>query len=164
MKFLPSALFSLVLFIVSAVLMYMHWRAWKVFQQGELPPAEFDYRRRQFRRRMQASGMIGIIGVALFAGVAFFLGRESLVPWIEDVVVIVTYWFAVVVVTAWMFLLAFVDMWATRRYLTRICEDDLLEQTRFHADLFRQKRVNRENQNAGGGEHLTEGEESDARD
>jgi hypothetical protein len=164
MNFLSSALFSLLLLGVSVVLMYLHWRAWKVFQQGELPPAEFDYRRRQFRRRMQASGMIGIVGLALFAGVAFFLGRESLVPWIEDLVVIVTYWFAVLLVTVWMFLLAFVDMWATRRYLTRICEDDLLAQTRFHADLYRQKRANRENQDAAGGAHRAESDELDARD
>jgi hypothetical protein len=121
--------------------MLMHWRVWSGFQRGESPQAEFDYRRRQFRRRMQASAMIGIVGLALFAGIAFFLGRESLVPWVEDVVVILVYWFAVLLVTAWMFLLAFVDMWATRRYLTRICEDDLMEQTRLHADLVRRRRA-----------------------
>jgi hypothetical protein len=163
MKFLPSALFSALLIVVSGSLMLMHWRAWKGFQQGELPQAEFDYRRRQFRRRMQASGMIGIVGLALFVGVAFFLGRESLVPWVEDVVVILVYWFAVLLVTVWMFLLAFVDIWATRRYLTRICEEDLMAQTRIHADLARQRRANLGKRNVGGALPTT-GEEQETGD
>jgi hypothetical protein len=33
-----------------------------------------------------------------------------------------------------------VDIWATRRYLDRICEDNLMEQTRLHAELYRLKR------------------------
>ena len=151
----PLRSFSLVLLIVSGVLMFTHWRSWRAIQQEELSQMERDYRRRQFRRRMQASGMIGIVGVALFVGAAFFLGRESLVPWIEDIVLIVTYWFAVVLITVWMVLLALVDIWATRRYVMQICEDDLLQQTRIHADLLRQQREKQRLQKHGGNEQTT---------
>ena len=164
MKFLPSALFSLMLLLFSGVLMLMHWRSWKAFQQENLPQMERDYRRRQYRRRMQASGMIGIVGIALFVGVAFFLGRESLIPWIEDIVLIVSYWFAVLLITVWMALLALVDVWATRRYLTRICENDLMEQTKLHADLFRQRHQKFETQKAGCEDQAAMEEGRDARD
>jgi hypothetical protein len=158
MEFLPYALFSLLLLLFSGVLMLMHWRSWRVFRLEDLPQSEHDYRRRQFRRRMQASGMIGILGIALFVGKSFFLGRESLIPWIEDVVIIVTYWFAVLLITVWMILLALVDLWATRRYVTRICEDDLLKQTSLHADLFRQRREKLDKQKA---ERATQGAKSE---
>jgi hypothetical protein len=149
MEILPSTIFSLVLLLVSGVLMLGHWRSWRASRQRELPPAEYDYRRRQFRRRMQASGMIGIVGIALFVGVAFFLGRESLFPWIEDVVVIVAYWLAVLLIIVWMGLLALVDVWASRRYVGRLLDDDLLEQTKLHANLYRQSRAKQNPENAG---------------
>jgi hypothetical protein len=139
MKFLPSVLFSLLLLLVSGVLMLTHWRSWNAFRQQEQPQSEFDFRRRQFRRRMQASGMIGIVGITLFIGVAFFLGRESLIPWFEDPVVIFVYWAAVVLITVWMVLMALVDIWASQRYVNRILEDDLFEQTKLHAEIFRQR-------------------------
>jgi hypothetical protein len=161
MKFLPSTLFSLILLLVSGVLMLSHWRNWNAYRGQELPQTEFDYRRRQFRRRMQASGMIGIVGIALFAGVALFLGRESLIPWFEDPVIIFVYWAAVVLITVWMALLALVDVWASRRYVNRILEDDLLEQTKLHAELFRQRHIKFEKQKAGGGDQEARGEEQE---
>jgi hypothetical protein len=155
MKFLPSALFSLSLLLVSGVLMFMHWRSWKTLQREERSPVELDYRRRQFRRRMMASGMIGVVGIVLFIGMALFMGPESLIPWINDLMVIIIYWFAVVLITLWMILLAFVDVWATRQYLTRICEDDLLQQTQLHANLLRQKRAMHGMGNPAGEEHAS---------
>ena len=144
--------------------MLMHWRNWNAFRQEGLPQTEFDFRRRQFRRRMQASGMVGIVGIALFVGVALFLGSESLIPWIDDPVVIFVYWAAVVLITAWMGLLALVDVWASRRYIMRICEDDLLEQTKLHAELFRQRHAKFEKQKAGGGDQAAGGEEHETAD
>jgi hypothetical protein len=111
---------------------------------------EHDYRRRQYRRRMQASAIIGIVGIALFVGITFFLGEQSLIPWVEDVVVIFTYWLAVVLITIWMALLALVDVWATRRYLNCIHENDLLEQTKLHAELHRLQREKSERQTVEG--------------
>lgn len=156
MTFLPSAAFSLLLLVFSGVLMFVHWRSWKVFQQEELSPTEMEYRRRQYCRRMLASGMIGVIGVVLFIGMTFFLGRESLIPWIDDLVAIMIYWIAVVMITLWMILLALVDVWATRQYLTRICEAHLLEQTELHANMLRQKRELSEMPKPSNGEHMPE--------
>jgi hypothetical protein len=128
-----SALFSVLLLAVSSVLMLMNWRSWKSFQCAEQLETEHDYRRRQFRRRMQASGMIGVIGIALFMG-------DTLIAWFDDPVVTVLFWCLVVIITLWIILLAMVDIWATRRYLDRICEDNLMEQTRLHAELYRLRR------------------------
>ncbi|MCC6125535.1 MAG: hypothetical protein IT426_11275 [Pirellulales bacterium] len=164
MSFLPSALFSLLLLLVSGGLMLAHRRSWKAFRREEMPQEEFDYRRRQFRRRMQASGAIGIVGIALFVGVAFFLGRESLASGIENAAAIAAYWFAVLLLTVWMALLAFADVWASRRYVDRILDRDLREQTKLHAGLYRQRRENIELQNTDGGVQRADGEARDARD
>jgi hypothetical protein len=132
MNHLPTILFSLLLLLVAGVLMLVHWRRWKAFQREELPPAEHDYRRRQFRRRMQASGMIGIVGIALVFG-------DTFIVWFNDWVVTVVFWAAVLLVTIWIALLAMVDIWATRAYIDRIYENDILEQTKLQAELFRKK-------------------------
>jgi hypothetical protein len=164
MKFLPSTLFSLLLLLVSGVLMFAHWRKWNAYRQQALPQMEHDYRRRQFRRRMQASGMIGIVGIALMVGAALFLGRESLIPWIDDPVVILIFWAAVVLITVWTVLLALVDVWASQRYVNRILGEDLLEQTKLHAELFRQRNAKFENQNAKGGDQEPKRKSQEARD
>jgi hypothetical protein len=142
---LPSALFSLMLLFVSAVLMLAHWRGWNAVRQQALPQEEYDYRRRQCRRRMQASGMIGIVGIALFLG-------ETFIRWFNDPVVTAVFWAAVVLVTVWMALLALVDIWATKRYVNRAFQDDLLDQTKLQAELYRvseeERRKRREDQGA----------------
>jgi hypothetical protein len=46
----------------------------------------------------------------------------------------------------------------------RICEDDLLEQTKLHAELFRQRHVEFEKKKAGGGDQAAGGEEKEAAD
>jgi hypothetical protein len=161
MTFLPSALFPLLLLLVSGGLMLAHWRGWKTVRGEEMPPEEFDFRRRQFCRRMQASGAIGIVGVALFVGVAFFLGRESLAPGIENAAVIAAYWFAVLLLTVWMVVLALADVWASRRYVNRILDRDLREQTKLHAGLYRQSQEKLDLQNAGNGDQAVK---RDARD
>jgi len=164
MKILPSALFSLVLLAVSGVLMLAHWRRWNACRQQELPQAEYDYRRRQYRRRMQASGMIGIVGAALFVGVSFFLGGESLVPFIEDEVVIFVFWTAVVLITMWTGLLALVDVWASQRYVNRILEADLLEQTKLHAEMFRRRHPKHDRSKTGAGEQAPVNEDPQTKD
>jgi hypothetical protein len=133
MNFLLSAISSVLLLVVSSVLMLINWRSWKSFRRSESLENERDYRRRQFRRRMQASGMIGVIGIALFLG-------DTLIVWFDDPVVTVLFWVSVVMITLWTVLLAMVDIWATRRFLDRVSEDNFMEQTKLHAELYRLKR------------------------
>ena len=62
------ALMSSLLLLAAVGLMVSHVRSWRAFQRTNLAAEEFDYRRRQFRRRMQTSAMLGILAVAMFAG------------------------------------------------------------------------------------------------
>jgi hypothetical protein len=133
MNIIISALFSLFLLLVSGALMFVHWRGWKALRREQLPEAEGEYRRRQFRRRMSASGTIGVVGIALFLG-------DTLIPWIDERAVTLTFWLVVILLTIWIALLAFVDIFATKRYIGRISEDQILEQTQLHAELFRLSR------------------------
>jgi hypothetical protein len=129
---ISTLLFSLFLIAASGGLLFVHWRRWKEHRADELPAAEIEYLRRQFRRRMQASGMIGIVGFALIVG-------DTFIPWMNDPVVTAGFWIGVVLVTVWIALLAIVDLLAARLYVERICENDILEQTRLHAEMLKKK-------------------------
>lgn len=123
----------------------MNRRSGNAFQQAELPEPEREYRHRQIRRRIQASGLIGIIGIALFLG-------DTLIVWFDYPIVTVSYWGLVAIITLLVAFLAMADFWATRRYLNRVYEDSLLEQTRLHAELYRLQQEKTQERLSGNGD------------
>ncbi len=108
---LSVALISLVLLLGAAAMMLSHVRAWRIYRE-ELDAEEFDYRRRQFRRRMQTSAMLGVLAVALILG-------HILVERIESDWFAIAYWGAAMLVVCWIGLLALVDIWATQHHFNR---------------------------------------------
>jgi hypothetical protein len=78
-------------------------KAWREADHGGLAEREYNFHRRQYRRRMQASGMLGIIGLLI-------LGHL----WIHDNTVLAIYWSGVIVLVFWSVLLALGD-WASSR-------------------------------------------------
>jgi hypothetical protein len=120
-----------VLLLASAVaMMISHVRAWRNFRQQQLDAEEFNYRRRQFRRRMQTSAMLGVLAVALSAGhfLSFWLHSN----WFE-----LGFWGVTMLVAFWLALLALVDLWATKRHFARQQERSLVEQVRLAAEARR---------------------------
>ena len=65
MNYLSSIVVSLVLCVSSAGLLVWHVRAWKRLQDAGIDPRERNFRHRQYRRRMQTSAMLGLLGAAL---------------------------------------------------------------------------------------------------
>lgn len=66
-------LVSLLLIGLSGVMLDMHRRAWRMAQHDEsLSQRDRRFARSQYRRRMQASGIIGLLGAAI--------GMKPLVP------------------------------------------------------------------------------------
>jgi len=64
---------SLLLIGLSGLLLDMHRRAWRMAQRDEsLSSREMRFARSQYRRRMQASAIIGVLGAAI--------GMKPLVP------------------------------------------------------------------------------------
>ena len=95
-----NIIFGLVLIAIAAVLTSGHWRARRLPPDPVADEREADYKRRRLRRRMQASAMIGIAGVAIIIG-----------QWIpEGSLTYVIYWGVVVLLVVWITLLALADM------------------------------------------------------
>ena len=121
---------SVLLFLAAVGLMVSHVRTWRAFQHAELDAEEFDYRRRQFRRRMQTSAMLGLLAVAMLVGYVLTL-------WIRSGWFALTFWIAVMALACWVALLAAVDIWATKHHFGRLRHHCLLEQAKLQAELRR---------------------------
>ena len=108
-NWVPAAVMGAGLALLGAWFLRLHWQAWRGHQaDAALDDADRSFYRRQFRRRMQASGIILVIGVMLPIG-------DSLIPWRrEDASVATLYWLLVLGLTCWVLLLAMGDLLSTR--------------------------------------------------
>ena len=125
-----SALFSLFLLLCAAGLLTSHVRTWRRLQQQGLEPDDLDYRRRQFRRRMQTSAMLGLLAVALFVG-------QLATSRVESKLFVFGYWGGVLLVVGWVGLLSVADILATKHHFGRLRQTYLVEQAKLHAELRR---------------------------
>jgi hypothetical protein len=99
----PTILFSAVLVLTSVTLMAWHVKSWREADHGGLSERDYEFFRRQCRRRLQTSGMLGIIGLLIFGHV-----------WIPDNTTLALYWTGVLGLLAWTVLLAVGDFAASR--------------------------------------------------
>ena len=125
-----SVLVSLFLLTCVAGLIRSHRRTWRRARQSELEAEEFDYRRRQFRRRMQTSAMLGVLAVALPLG-------DLLANWVESNIFQAVYWGGVLLLVVWLGLLVLADVIATKYHFGRLRHAYLLEQAKLLVELRR---------------------------
>ena len=130
MNIWTSALISSFLLLCAAGLMVSHGFAWRRAQREQLEGEELDYRRRQHRRRMQTSAMLGLLAVALFVGQ---LATER----IESGLFAIVYWVGVLLMVGWVGLLALVDIVATRHHFSRLRQTYIVEQAKLQGELRR---------------------------
>jgi hypothetical protein len=128
---------SMTLLIVSAALVVMHVRAWRAVDHGGLGAAEREFHERRYRRRLQSSLMLGVIGLLV-------LGELWLDVIFQDAWARLLYWSGVGLLLLWLLLLAASDWLASRQHyrgqLTRLqTERDVLR-----ADLERLRQKHRE--------------------
>jgi hypothetical protein len=121
-----TSIISLILIGLSGVLLDSHRRAWRAAQQD---PAKSERERRfalaQYRRRMQASGIIGVLGAAI--GIGPLVPRE---PW-----PLVIYLASLSGACGSIMLLAALDAWATRQYYARVRNEQLTAQIKLAREL-----------------------------
>jgi hypothetical protein len=129
-EFLSLALVPLLLLAGAAALIAAHLRAWRAAQRRELDSADLEFRRRQFRRRMQTSAVLALLALALLAG-------QWLVPWINSKLYAIIYWSAVLAVLGWVGLMAVVDLVATHYHYTRLRQHCQVEQAKLKVQLQR---------------------------
>jgi cell division protein FtsW (lipid II flippase) len=129
-----SSLISVLLLSAALGLMYWHARSWRRAQSADLPADELDFYRRQFRRRIQTSAMLGILAALIFAG-------ELLTKWIDSQVFFIIYWAATLLLVLWLALLAAADIWATKYHFGQLRQKCLIEQAKLHAEIRRVQSV-----------------------
>ncbi|MDG2380508.1 MAG: hypothetical protein P8N76_02435 [Pirellulaceae bacterium] len=107
---------ALVLVSLSAFLIFTHSRKWGQVKSADLDPRRISFGRRQFRRRMFTSFLIGLAGIC-------FLGS----PWMLDPTrsSFWWYWLGMLSVVALLMVFALLDFWDSYRYL-RLVENTLL--------------------------------------
>lgn len=124
-----SILVAITLLVLSVCLLAGHSKGWRRQREGELDEKAFDFHRRQYRRRMQASGMIGIVGLAVLGGI--------LIDRLDDAMLSVGYWSAVLFIVAWVGALAIADAAASRFYYDHVRSDHQAEHAALKAELDR---------------------------
>jgi hypothetical protein len=101
----PSIVFGSLLLVISCGLIAAHLVARRSHALAELDEQEATYRRRQFRRRMQASALIGVVGLAVLGGL-----------WVEGPPEEALYWCGVLLVVIWILFLAGADAASTQSF------------------------------------------------
>jgi hypothetical protein len=129
-----SLLISILLLLAALWLMYWHVRSWRKMQLADLSPDDLDFYRRQFRRRIQTSAMLGILAVMIFVG-------ELLTWWINSHVFFIFYWAAALLLVVWVALLAGADIWATQYHFGQLRQQCIIEQAKLHAEIRRVQSV-----------------------
>jgi len=97
----------MVLLVIGVLMMRAHRRTWA--QQQDDPgfnPRDLTRLRTRYRRRMQMSGMIGVLGVLLGVGDALI--------WEQDLQLIAIYWIVVIGLGVWLLLLGMGDLASVR--------------------------------------------------
>lgn len=118
--------FSLLLLALSVALLVMHRRSWlAVRDSANSQKHEKRYALAQYRRRMQASGMIAVVGIAI--------GMGPLVPQRPGSYTL--YLGALLVACLGLVLLAGLDLWATRQHYRRMRSEQMTEQIKSAMEL-----------------------------
>jgi hypothetical protein len=125
---LITCVVSLLLIGLSGYLLDSHRRLWRAVEQdASITEHERRYARSQYRRRMQASGIIGLLGAAI--GVRSLVPRE---PW-----PMILYLLFLSGACLSIMLLAGLDAWATRQYYARLRSEQLTAQIKLARELAR---------------------------
>jgi hypothetical protein len=108
----PALVFGALLVLAAGAMLASHVRTWRRRRNDpELEEGERQHYERQFRRRMQASGIVAIIGVMLPLGDP---SEQALIPWRAHPAWLSVYWIIVLGLAMWVMLLAAGDLLATR--------------------------------------------------
>ncbi|MFO0900693.1 MAG: hypothetical protein U0836_24960 [Pirellulales bacterium] len=102
-------LFALTIVSVAVALIFWNLRSWRAAEQLPADSRERAFARGQFRRRLQTSVLIALLGFALFVG-----------QFVRSVNWIGPYWLGVLLLLGWVVLLALLDIGAIHRYYAPI--------------------------------------------
>ncbi len=128
------------LVLLSAGLVWWHFRQWERLRQELTETRDRDYYRRRLRRRVQTSGMVGVLGLLMLGGL--------LLPPRQFPTLFVLLWIGVLLLLLWIVLLALADWLAASQYHARLRNDFLVQRAVLEAQA---RRARQELKRAGGG-------------
>ncbi len=117
------------LILMSVSLVWWHFHQWERFRHELTEPRDKDYYRRRLRRRVQTSGMVGVLGVVMILGL-LVPGHQF--PWLY-----VFIWIGALLLLAWIVLLALADWVASYQYHTQLRNDLLVNRAVLEAQVRR---------------------------
>jgi hypothetical protein len=119
---------ALVLMGLSGLLLDLHRRSWRAAQEDtSLTDRDRRFAQAQYRRRNQASAMIGVLGAAI--------GVKPLVP--PEPWPLLLYMGSLVGACGCIMLLAALDVWATRQNYARLRSEQLAAQMKLVREMRR---------------------------
>ncbi len=119
------------LILASLGLLGWHLRSWRQTDTGALTDRDYHFHRRQFFRRLLASGLLGIVGLLMFGD-----------TWIVAPIVKLAYWTGIASLVLVTMLLAAIDLLASRLHYERQSADHLAEHALLRAEIERFRREN----------------------
>jgi hypothetical protein len=125
-----TCIVSLLLIGLSGLLLDLHRRSWRTVQHIEsISPGDLRFAQSQYRRRMQSSGTIGVLGAVL--------GVYPLVP--RAPLPFTLYLVAISLACVAIMMLAALDAWASRQNFMRLRSEQLANQVQLARDLSREQ-------------------------
>ncbi|NLE36433.1 MAG: hypothetical protein GX621_00245 [Pirellulaceae bacterium] len=126
MELLVTNLVAAAVILASVGLMWWHLRVRQRHRREELSPTDYDFHRRQFRRRIQTSAMLGILGILIAAS-----------SMVEPPMVKVLFYVGMLGLTLWIVLLAMADAVVSRVHYARLRNDCVVERARLEIEARR---------------------------
>jgi hypothetical protein len=114
------------LLVAAGLLLARHLIVWRRADHGGLADRDYEFHRRQYRRRMQTSGLLGLVGLLMLGSL-----------WIDDPLVGAVYWAGIAALVIWIALLAMTDWLASRLYYGRLAADQAVEHAAIKAEIAR---------------------------
>ncbi|MDA7978245.1 MAG: hypothetical protein MPJ50_05680 [Pirellulales bacterium] len=136
MTSVPIAIFSAVLLLISTVLVAFDVRGYK---RRRITAEKDDGRKsawKRFRRRVQASAGIGVVGIVLMVS-AFINVREH--PLASAML-----WLSAIVLTFWVAVIALVDLMGSRQQLAELRHQEMIQTAILKSELKRAQEEVRE--------------------
>lgn len=124
-------LIPVAIIVLGLVLLVWHWQSWRGTRGQESDASEVGYQRRRFRRRVQTSGMLVLLGIAMAGG-------QAIAP-DEHPSLFVFFWSGVALLALWAMVLALTDVLATRAHVGRLMRRQLAERAKLQAELTRKQ-------------------------
>jgi hypothetical protein len=103
----------------AVTLSFWHLHVRRGHRRADLTPGQYDFYRRQFRRRIQISAMLGLLAVTL-------AGSSWPLPRLVEVLLLLV----MLLLVAWIVLLALVDALASRLHFDRLRNEYVIEQAK----------------------------------